>query len=337
LSRGLGDVYKRQALLLAPPAVEESVAGILAPIVQASQSAAVHLVLSSRTDPREEFSFVDLSREPDKVEAWIRWPRGEGDRGAMRVETRDRLYSFDGKTTLHWLRQSRDAWRAAGGQPKYEYLWPAAWLQKIVEMDQTARIVRREEKEGSGILLLHWAAPERKGLPPAFFEDYEREAEIRWDLATDRLTGFTRWVFAGGERKLYSQLEKVEYLDGIDETWFTVDLPAEVRLNQLAAASKEIDALSPREVAERFWRAAIAGDVETLRIFGASAGTIDWLASARPFELIRIGEPFRTEGYPGVYVPYEVRYDGASGTVVKRNLALRNDNEYGRWIYDGGL
>ncbi len=46
------------------------------------------------------------------------------------------------------------------------------------------------------------------------------------------------------------------------------------------------------------------------------------------------GEPFRSGDYPGVYVPYKVRF---SAGVREHNLALRNDNPQNRWVYHGGI
>jgi hypothetical protein len=65
---------------------------------------------------------------------------------------------------------------------------------------------------------------------------------------------------------------------------------------------------------------------------------VDWLLEEahRPTELLFLGEPFRGGRYPGVYVPYRVRF-GKEGQVKEFNLALRNDNPQRRWVYDGGI
>ena len=53
-------------------------------------------------------------------------------------------------------------------------------------------------------------------------------------------------------------------------------------------------------------------------------------------ESFSLGEPFQSEsGYQGWFIPYELIVDG--GETVKRNLALRNDNNAERYIIDGGL
>ncbi len=74
------------------------------------------------------------------------------------------------------------------------------------------------------------------------------------------------------------------------------------------------------------------------RVF-SSRRTVDWLLANRPTEILSIGEPFRVGSIEWrVFVPYEVRISaGASAHVKKWNLALRNDNDQHRWMFDGGI
>jgi len=311
---------------------------ILLPVADASGLArAVHVVMNVRTSDREDFDFVNLEAGMTRVEGWIRWPAGSDDRGRMRLDNGSRVYTFDGITTTYYITTTNEAWRSGGGRPKLDLLWPAAWLEGILQLQDGASIVAREEVGGQERLRLHWSAPDLHGRAPAFFDDFEREVELTWDLATKRLTGYTRWVVVDGERRLFSEVASIEYVDQVDEGLFSQVLPADVRWVQLRPASPEIDALPAREAARRFWTAAVAGDWETVRIFCPSPAMVDWLRNARPSELIQLGEPFESGGYPGVYIPYEIRFGGLSGPVRKGNLAMRRDNERGRWVYDGGI
>ena len=52
-------------------------------------------------------------------------------------------------------------------------------------------------------------------------------------------------------------------------------------------------------------------------------------------EVISIGEPFQSMGYPGWFVPYEIKLQ--SGEIKKHNLAIRNDNPAHRFELDGGI
>jgi hypothetical protein len=48
-----------------------------------------------------------------------------------------------------------------------------------------------------------------------------------------------------------------------------------------------------------------------------------------------LGEPFTKSPYPGVFVPYEIRFK--NGESKKYNLAVRQDNPERKWYWDGGL
>jgi RNA polymerase sigma factor (sigma-70 family) len=52
-------------------------------------------------------------------------------------------------------------------------------------------------------------------------------------------------------------------------------------------------------------------------------------------EIISLGEPFTKPPYPGVFVPYEIRFK--NGESKKFNLAVRQDNPEQKWYWDGGL
>lgn len=52
-------------------------------------------------------------------------------------------------------------------------------------------------------------------------------------------------------------------------------------------------------------------------------------------QLISLGEPFRKSLYPGVFVPYHIRFK--NGEEKNFNLAVRNDNPGQKWYFDGGF
>jgi hypothetical protein len=93
---------------------------------------------------------------------------------------------------------------------------------------------------------------------------------------------------------------------------------------------------SPKEAAEVFFDGLAREDwdqVLTIYPYGRlSRGFKSWLGGLR---VISLGEPFQSFSYPGWFVPYEIRLK--SGPVRKHNLAVRNDNPEGRWVFDGGL
>lgn len=159
---------------------------------------------------------------------------------------------------------------------------------------------------------------------------------IEWDAQSKRLMGFRRWIFSGGERVEVTELVAIEYLPAIPDDVFALGLPEGVRYVELIPAPPEIDALGPREAAERFWSAAIAGDWETVRYFVPNPTLLDFLKDKRPVELRSLGEPVKSGDYPGVFIPYHVKY-AERGPRTKHRVAMRNDNQFGRWVVDGGI
>jgi len=52
-------------------------------------------------------------------------------------------------------------------------------------------------------------------------------------------------------------------------------------------------------------------------------------------EIVSLGTPYKDPGYPGVFVPYEIRFQ--NGETKKFRLAVRQDNPGQPWYFDGGL
>ena len=52
-------------------------------------------------------------------------------------------------------------------------------------------------------------------------------------------------------------------------------------------------------------------------------------------EVVSLGTPYKEAPYPGVYVPYEIRFQ--NGETKKFNLAVRQDKPGQSWYFDGGL
>ena len=315
-------------------------AAVLEPVAQATaQAGAAHVVLEMLTREGEDFSFVNLDGDMQPVEAWLELPKTPGDSGRARLDKPDRIYVFDGAETVFYHPHRREAYRVVGAGVDMDVFWPAAWVREIQNRPaEGIEVLAHEESSDRGrILLREKAAPGRR-LEPSFLGDFDRETEVVWDLATQRLLELRRWVYVEDRRRLFSELTSIEYLDSIADDTFRLDLPADVRWGGVTDVALDVAALGPREVAVRLFEAALKGDRRMLEQLCPSPATVDFLldASTRPSELLFIGEPFRSGDYPGVYVPYKVRY-GARGLVKEHNLALRDDNPMKRWVYDGGI
>jgi hypothetical protein len=91
------------------------------------------------------------------------------------------------------------------------------------------------------------------------------------------------------------------------------------------------------QASEAFWEAARDRDVETLEALDAAELLSTFLADNEVLE-VSTGEPFTVPGYVGVKVPYQVTLRAGDQVWIKRHdLALRDDNEAGRFEFDGGI
>ena len=52
-------------------------------------------------------------------------------------------------------------------------------------------------------------------------------------------------------------------------------------------------------------------------------------------EVVSLGTPYKDASYPGVFVPYEIRFK--NGETKNFRLAVRQDNPEQKWYWDGGL
>ena len=334
----LGGAAWISVMMLVGPASPPLLAAVLEPIILATeQVGAVHLVVRMLGRDGEDFSFVNLEGEMTEVDAWIEWPRMPGDPGRARVEKRDRIRQFDGTETVVYFPGRNEAYRSEASGVNLELFWPAAWVRYIQNLPTPGvEIVSHDESAGRGRLLLRERGADTTPLEPMFLGGFDRETEIEWDLKTNLLVGLKRWVYHDGQRRLYSEVVSIDYLDTLSAETFKLELPNEVRWGGVKLASIDLLDLGPREVADGLFEAARRGDRERLTTLCPSPAMVDWLVDKhnRPTEILYIGEPFRAGEYAGVYVPYKVRF---GSEVREYNLALRNDNPENRWVFDGGI
>jgi len=334
----LGGVAWVSVMMLVGPASPPLLAAVLEPIIIATERAgAVHLVVRMLGRDGEDFSFVNLDGEMMKVEGWIEWPRMPGAPGRARVEKHDRMRQFDGAETVVYFPGRNEAYRFEASGVNLELFWPGAWVRYIQNFPTPGvEVVSHDESAGRGRLLLRERGADTSPLEPTFLGSFDRETEIEWDLKTNLLLGLKRWVYDDGERRLFSELVSIDYLDALPADTFELELPNDVRWGGVKPASIELLDLGPKEVADRLFDASRRGDREGLELLCPSPAMIEWLMDDqnRPTEIYYIGEPFRTGEYAGVYVPYKIRF---GSEVREHNLALRNDNPESRWVFDGGI
>ena len=106
------------------------------------------------------------------------------------------------------------------------------------------------------------------------------------------------------------------------------------------ASSRGFKDLSAEEAVRIFFTACEKNDWQTVQRF-SPLFSIPGSKSLKPVitrfsgsRLLRVGQPFSSGIYGGIYVPYEIRLK--SGDTLAGNIAIRNDNAYKTWNVDGG-
>ena len=187
------------------------------------------------------------------------------------------------------------------------------------------------EKIGNEIKLDVSASPEQGG-EPAFRREYV------FDIASGLLKSFRMWQNDGENEVLVMYTASIRYnipinLDSLKSVPFaSYDWRHGGQWNAPHAGRA---GESAEDAARRMINALITGE----------KSGIDRMISSETFSTLHdiyasytisfVGTPERDESYYGVKVPFKLK-DG-NGNVKELYIMLRNDNEKGIWIFDGGL
>jgi hypothetical protein len=312
-----------------------SVAAVLEPVAAASGRVdAVHVVMQVLSREGEDFEFVDVDAPPMIYDVWIERPAGGAAPARAKLSKGDRIYACDGDGMTVYHPRRGEAMKSPGCSIDLEMFWPQAWVEALRGADEDrVTVVRHEKGNGRGRMLLREPGTGSTGRGPAFLKEFDRETEITWDLASHMLLTLKRWVLQDG-RHLVAEALTVNYFGDPSDDMFRVDVPDTVRWVSLHDAPAELARMGPREVTRQFLQAAARGDRETLEILGASPHQAGQIAQAGVTDVLSVGQPFESGAYAGVYVPYVIR---VGADTRKQLLAVRNDNDQKRWVYDGGF
>jgi hypothetical protein len=300
-------------------------AQVLVPLAVASrQVPAVHVRIEARTRAGEPFGQVDPAAPPVPLEAWV-------EPGRARIDKPGRTRIFDGTHTVFVHPERGEAFRRPGGDTDLALLSPEAWIEDLLADDEP-EVEVWEERGGLGTLVLSAPAPELHGRAPSSFDEFDRQVEVVWDLDTHLLEGMVRRVRTDRGWVAVWEVTAIEHGEAWPDAIYA--LPDGLDWPALKPAPPEIDALPPREAARRLLAAAVDGDWETVGWFTIGDLAVDDFRDRRPTAVLEVGEPYRISTYAGVYVPYRIEVEGVEHA---HDLALRDDNPAGRWVFDGGF
>jgi outer membrane lipoprotein-sorting protein len=352
---GLGAVAGVAAIILIAlvlsPKTSATAAEVMARGAQAvAKLSSIHVVGKLRTLPRDNFSHIDPDQPFHEIQLWkqfepeLKW----------RVEKPGRVALMDGQSTLLYIKPpGNTAMKIAQPAPS---AFDTEWLHRIVNLSTAIEnelnnalaqgwpLSLAEERGTDGRAKAIVTVQTKSGLPEndylrnKFIDASDTRRVYRFDARSELLESVQVFVTtARGEVQIF-ELSRIRYNQPIPSEVFTFELPDDVswyQEPQKLPDNEQYAQLSAEQAARKFFEACGRKDWTEAAKFWPMPFTEKLQAGIGGLEIIHMGESFTSQGYPGRFVPYEIKFPG--GQVKKHNLALKKDRNTGRWLVDGGF
>jgi len=350
---GLGAAGAAAAILiltLSPSNVQAKAAEVLAKGARAvAKITSVHFRGLVRTRPQDNFSYINPDCEFYTIELWkqfepqLKW----------RVEKPERVAVMDGQSTTLYIRAANTAMRV----PKpASSAFDTDWLQRLANLSTAIENeLENAQAKGWKLSLDRQNGPdgrvkaivtvEAKSDLPAndylknkFVDTSDTRRVYRFDDQTGLLEGVQVYMTRPAGDVLIFELQQIDYNQAIQAAKFQIELPADVNWYQ-----------EPQKLPDTQKYAAMTAE-QAARAFFEACSRSDWTEAAKFFpmplneqirqyvaglEIVSLGQSYGSQGYPGRFVPYEIKMK--NGDVKEHNLALKKDPRTARWFVDGGF
>ncbi|MHC5181898.1 MAG: LolA family protein [Planctomycetota bacterium] len=311
----------------------------------------IHIRAKLRTSPQDNFSHIDLEHDFVPVKLWAK--QSEDGRVRMRVDKPRRQLTVDGKMATMIINHNYVVKMATSGYGVYNSDWLIKLIivhelleneLKMAKDDSKHEIsVYHEDIDGQELLVLqrYSQANVSKGdyLRNKFISDADRTFYYYFDPETKILVGMQMLVHTDEKEVVVFEITDIQYNPEIADSHFTLDIPEDAVYSvepQILPDNEKYANMTPKEAAQAFFTACAEENWDEYLKFNnesrVSEGMKQYLGG---IEIISIGEPFKSFGYRGRFVPYEIKLK--NGQVKKHNLALKKNNPAKRWIVDGGI
>lgn len=325
---------------------------ILAEAVKAvSDLTSVHMKARMRTLEGDNFGVIGLEFDFVPIEMWKRTePNGLLQ---WRVEKPKRVLLVDGQNTLmlmgknYGVRESKpcplgcfDAWFARLLDVR-ELL--DSELHNAKNNSNNEAALHHETINAKDKIILEVESttdiPENDYMRNKFIFDSDHLKVYQFDSETKLLESFQIYVHTDSNDILIFEITDIEYNKEIADSVFKLDLPDNMiwyEEPKVLPDNEKYQKMTPKQTALAFFEACAKEDWnESLKYWSSTAVDEKLKSYLGGLEIVSIGEPFQSKGYPGWFVPYEIKLK--DGSIKKHNLAIRNDNPAKRWVVDGGI
>jgi hypothetical protein len=325
---------------------------VLTSAIQAVENVhSIYIKAQLRTPPQDNFANIKLELDFVPVEMWAK--QCEDGRLRMRIDKPRRQITMDGITATMLINHNYVV-----QAPTFSYsCFDCGWLSRLTAVDELLEnelemakrdsrhevSVYHEEIDGQDKLVLqrYSQANVSQGdyLRNKFIQDAERTFYYYFDPETKLLEGMQLFVHTDDEDVLVFEITDIAYNPQIPDEHFTLQIPEDAvsyKKPEILPDNEKYANMTPKEAAQAFFTACAEENWDEFLKFSTdsrvSEGTKQYLGG---IEIVSLGEPSKSGGYGGWFVPYEIKLK--DGSLKKHNLALRNDNPAKRWIVDGGI
>jgi hypothetical protein len=351
---GLGAAAAAAAIVLivalSPSSVQATAAEVLTKGARAvAKLSSIHLRCQLRTVPSDNFEAIMPERDFVTVELWkeftpdLKW----------RVEKPGRVAVMDGKTTLMWDRNANFAFKL--DQPATS-AFDTQWFHQMADLNDTLNdelraitahgwavsVSAQTGRDGRPKTVITVEA--KSGLPDSdylknkFFLTADTRRVYCFDTQTELLESVKVYMHRAGGDVLVLEVNQIDYNTPIEPAIFTLELPANVawyQKPQKLPDNEKYSTMTPEQAARTFFEACAHGDWAEAAKFTLFPFTERIKQYLDGLELVSLGTAFGSAVNADQFVPYEIKFK--SGGTKKFNLALRKDQQTGRWLVDGGL
>lgn len=296
--------------------------------------------LRVRTEPQENFSYIDPKASFVEHRMTV-----EPSTGRWRLEKPLRTAVNDGEEVVFWNPAIKTGWIVAGTgvlEDFAELLDPYALLLREEALVRGNKNYSCQKVVAGDVVTLTINAP----ADGDFANDYMRNTSIgqsdtrrayRFDRESGRLLEMQIDAWLDKKAVTILRMTNIKYGAPVADSAFVrpegfswIDMR-----EPMPAGTSQFADIAPEQAAEKMFTAMRTWDEAVLKEVLACY-PLDLMKQAYGgCRLVAHKKHFRSGQYAGVFVPCEIVF--ADGRKSRINLALRNDNERGAWVADGGL
>ncbi len=302
-----------------------------------------------RTKADENFSYINMTKRFIEHRMTV---MPESDFWMLEKEGRKALHNNE--YIWQWMPEREFGWKydksEVGVLEGFAYMLnPYSLLrsEEVLAKVNPNTTIRKIEKDGRVILKVDAPAEGEyaKGSDNrnSSILDSDTRREYTFDKSTGKLLTLKITAKAYGICRTVVKMTDIDYSPSVDLAAYTVPENIEwvdQTRKGLEEASRalpldEFKGITPEKAVEKMFSAMKNWDKDILQVilYGSHARRLESIYKG--CELIEIGDSYKSGSYAGVFVPCKVKF--ADGKIEKLNIAVRNDNYFGVWNFDGGL